>query len=201
MIGDFPQKQKQPKPMPPPSHLPIFPGQLSTTQRHVPRKLWSFWLTLGAPSMEQAKSEGGTKGGTSGSQKEEKTRLGCEYLLLIPWHTVGFLLWFQFKSTSLSLLWYWFLLPHFCLIINVYHPFDIFGRSSNGCGFSFIPQAGGAIREVRRCLTGGAQSQTGQAGSSVAGARAARALVNGFSWSLVWGSYEQRMVINGLLDV
>ena len=45
------------------------------------------------------------------------------------------------------------------------------------------------------------QSQTGQAGSSVAGARAARALVNGFSWSLVWGSYEQRMVINGLLDV
>lgn len=139
MIGDFPQKQKQPKPMPPPSHLPIFPGQLSTTQRHVPRKLWSFWLTLGAPSMEQAKSEGGTKGGTSGSQKEEKTRLGCEYLLLIPWHTVGFLLWFQFKSTSLSLLWYWFLLPHCCLIINVYHPFDIFGRNSNTCGFSFIP--------------------------------------------------------------
>ena len=91
MIGDFPQQQKQPKPMPPPSHIPIFPGQLSTTQRHVPRKLWSFWLTLGAPLMEQAKSEGGTKGGTSGSQKEEKTRLGCEYLLLIPWHTVGFL--------------------------------------------------------------------------------------------------------------
>ena len=34
--------------------------------------------------------------------------------------------------------------------------------------FHFIPQAGGAIREVRRCLASGAQSQTGQAGSSVA---------------------------------